>query len=105
MNRLILTLPLLLLAACASETITGDESGPIVEAPAEPGFPGPTGDDPCGAYDYKSFVGTNIAAVTMPAELNARVLRPGQITTMEYISGRMTIRVDEDGVIQSVSCG
>lgn len=35
----------------------------------------------------------------------ARVLKPGQMVTMEYIEGRLNIHVDERNVIVRVACG
>lgn len=59
----------------------------------------------CPADDYQGFVGSNIAAVTYPSDLRARVQRPGTVVTMEYDPTRMNIHVDEDGVITKVNCG
>ncbi len=61
--------------------------------------------DTCGAADYQSLVGGNIAATTLPSDLNDRVIRPGDIVTQEYRPDRINFRVDESGVIQSVTCG
>lgn len=35
----------------------------------------------------------------------ARVLKPGQMVTMEYLEGRLNINVDEKNVITDVRCG
>ena len=35
----------------------------------------------------------------------ARVLKPGQMVTMEYRAGRLNIDVDEKNVIKNVRCG
>lgn len=35
----------------------------------------------------------------------ARVLKPGQMVTMEYLEGRLNIYVDERNVITRVACG
>jgi hypothetical protein len=34
-----------------------------------------------------------------------RVLRPGQVVTMEFSAGRVDVRVDTDNVVLGVSCG
>ena len=34
-----------------------------------------------------------------------RVLRPGQVVTMEFSAGRVDVRVDADNVVLGVSCG
>jgi hypothetical protein len=66
----------------------------------EPGI-----DDACGADDYAGLVGANIAAVTLPADLNARILGPDDAATMDFIPDRLNILTDEDGVILSLDCG
>lgn len=35
----------------------------------------------------------------------ARILRPGQMTTMEYLAERLNLRVDEKGKVLDVNCG
>lgn len=35
----------------------------------------------------------------------ARVIKPGQMVTMEYIEGRLNIDVDESNVIVNLRCG
>jgi hypothetical protein len=35
----------------------------------------------------------------------ARVLKPGQMVTMEYIEGRLNVYVDEANVIKQIRCG
>ena len=35
----------------------------------------------------------------------ARVLRPGQIVTMEFMSGRLNVNVDEKNRVKSFTCG
>lgn len=35
----------------------------------------------------------------------ARVLRPGQIVTMEYLNGRLNVNVDEKNKVKSFNCG
>ncbi|HEX7695446.1 MAG TPA: I78 family peptidase inhibitor [Sphingomonas sp.] len=35
----------------------------------------------------------------------ARVLRPGQIVTMEYLNGRLNVNVDEKNRVKSFTCG
>lgn len=59
----------------------------------------------CGADGYQSLVGRPLAAVSLPADLPQRVIRPGEIVTMEYRADRLTIDVDESGTVTSVRCG
>jgi uncharacterized protein YuzE len=34
-----------------------------------------------------------------------RVLKPGQIVTMEYLNGRLNVNVDEKNKVKSFTCG
>ncbi len=61
--------------------------------------------DECGAGDYQSLVGSSIAAVTLPADLNHRVIGPDDAYTMDYRPDRLNIYTDEDGIITEVKCG
>lgn len=75
-----------------------------------PNIPGLSGDDidptdPCGAQDYTSLLGSPLAAVTLPADLNDRVLRPGDLATTDYDPSRLNIELDEGGTIIGLSCG
>ncbi len=88
---LLSTLAVAALAACAEP----------VTPPPEPLPDGGT----CGAAGYASLVGRPLAAVTLPAELPQRVIRPGEMVTMEFRADRLTIEVDEAGTITAVRCG
>lgn len=59
----------------------------------------------CPAADYASLVGTNMAAVTLPADLKRRMIGPDTIVTMDYKPERLNIYTDEDGVVERVACG
>ena len=61
--------------------------------------------DACGARGYRALVGTDLAAVTIPSDLEARIIQPGDLVTQEYRPGRLNIRVVESGRILSVRCG
>ncbi|MFQ6553680.1 I78 family peptidase inhibitor [Aestuariibius insulae] len=90
-------IPIFLLALAACEpapSVTGDVEGLDKLTP-----------DTCGAEDYQTLVGQNIASATFPADLNDRVIRPGDIVTQEYRPDRVNFRVNDTGVIQSVTCG
>ena len=67
----------------------------------------PPRDDPdaCGASRYQSLIGANIAAVSLPADLNDRIIRPGDIVTMDYNVNRINFRLDEAGRIIAIDCG
>ena len=83
MKRLLPMLPILaLVSACQSETASG-----------------------CGAEDYGWLVGQQLAAVTLPADLGARIVGPDSIVTTDFRPDRLNISVDGSGVIDRVYCG
>ncbi len=86
--RALLILAALPLAACMTE------EPPAAEAP-----------DTCGMAAYSSFVGTNVAAVTLPADKPVRVLKQGQPMTLEFLAERLNIETDDDGIILRLFCG
>lgn len=61
--------------------------------------------DLCGASGYQSFLGTNVAAINLPAGLNHRIIGPGDGYTRDYIRERLNIFTDENGDIIEVRCG
>lgn len=75
------------------------------DVPVQSGEGGPRPADTCGADDYAGLVGTPIAAVTLPAELGARVIGPGDVVTTDFVPERLNIEVDEDGVVTGLRCG
>ncbi|KQI68270.1 Peptidase inhibitor I78 family protein [Loktanella sp. DSM 29012] len=62
-------------------------------------------DDGCGAAGYAGLLGQNIAAVTLPADLNHRVIGPNQMVTMDYVESRVNFETDIVGTIMRVTCG
>ena len=74
-------------------------------APALPAAPPPSPDDPCGADAYAGLVGANVAAITLPADLNARIVGPDTIVTMDHRPERLNIQTDADGTIIALRCG
>ena len=77
-----------LLAACGSATGTVED-----------------GEDACGASGYQALVGAPLAAVTLPADLGARIIREGDAVTMDFNAERMNIEVDAEGRVTRVFCG
>lgn len=61
--------------------------------------------DTCGAEGYQWLVGQQLAAVTLPAKAEMRIIEPGMAVTMDYKADRMNVRLDETGAIMSVTCG
>lgn len=102
MHRALTTLALLsTLAACASSTPPVETGGPLP----------PQADGSCNADAAQSFVGkpadaqnTEQARIAAGADV-ARVLKPGQVVTMEYRQGRLNLDVDASNTITGVRCG
>ena len=86
---------LALLAGCNGAEEPGDDPGRVVDVE----------ENACGADGYQGLLGSNIAAVTLPADLNQRIIAPGTMVTMDYIPTRLNIRTDAEGVIVEVYCG
>ena len=61
--------------------------------------------DPCGAKGYSTLLGGTLAAVTLPMDLNDRVVRPGDSVTMDYDPTRLNFELNENDVIVGLSCG
>ncbi|APZ53869.1 I78 family peptidase inhibitor [Salipiger abyssi] len=59
----------------------------------------------CNPSDYAALVGQNIAAVTLPAGEEIRVLREGQPATTDFNPARLNIETDEAGMVLRVFCG
>jgi hypothetical protein len=102
------------LAACAppaKETAGETPSPQESDAGAVDAQDGPpvTTPDPvpgdCDAAAYQSLIGTNVAAVTLPADLVHRIYKEGDAVTMDYRPDRLNIVTDENGVIIEVKCG
>ncbi len=85
MIRLLLVL-VPLVAACAAPDRAPPESG-------------------CGASGYQSLLGSNIAAITLPGDLGARIYRRGDPVTMDHRPDRLNIETDDLGQVLSVHCG
>lgn len=88
----------LAMSACASTTpATGGDNPPVA--------------DSCNADAARSALGkTATPEVVEQARKDAgaqvaRVLKPGQMVTMEYMEGRLNIDVDANNVIKNVRCG
>lgn len=104
--RLLLLMSLLpLLAGC-----TGMAAPPSRdEAPLPPKVT--TGADSCGAGRVQDRVGRRFAdplGASMLEESGAaaiRVMHPGQAYTLEYRADRLSVRLDEEGMITTIGCG
>ena len=80
-------------------------------APLPPPQPGPTPDRECNAAAAQSLIGreTSPALIDEARRLSGaravRVLRPGQMVTMEYRADRLNIRIDTREKVLALSCG
>lgn len=89
---------LLLLAACVTEGGSGPAPGPAPD-------PAPVA-DACGASGLQGLVGQQASTLdTMRFAQRMRVIRPGQMVTMDYSEARLNIAVDEAERITRVYCG
>ena len=59
----------------------------------------------CGGEDYRWLLGQNIAAVTLPAGPNIRVIGPDDMVTMDYAPARLNVEYDDAGTITRLRCG
>lgn len=88
--------------AAADATAPTDEAGKATEAP-------PIGS--CDATQVQSLVGqTYTEALGSQAQQDAaareiRVLRPGEMTTMDFVGERLNVEIDEKNVVSGVRCG
>lgn len=91
---------LLALTACASprDTTAVDAATPTVT-------------ERCDATRVQSFVGQTATTELMEraradaGAATARTLKPDQMVTLEYLEGRLNLRVDESNVVTSIDCG
>lgn len=100
MRRALFALVCLPIFAACTSTPPVDTGGPLPPQTAR-----------CDAGAAQSFVGKNAdAPVVEQARIAAgadvaRVLKPGQVVTMEYRDGRLNINVDARNTITGVRCG
>ena len=88
MRKLFVTVACLAaLGACAQTTSGGGDA-----------------EDTCGAAEYEALIGTNVAAVTFPADRNIRIIGPNQVVTQDFSAERLNVITDADGVITSLRC-
>jgi hypothetical protein len=78
---------------------------PAAEAPAAPMTAAEaTAQDTCGASGYRAMVGSNVAAITLPAGLNHRIIAPDSVVTQDFNPQRINFITDANGAITSVEC-
>jgi len=95
----------LLAAACTPPAETPPPEQPVAEQPALPQTAAEaTAQDTCGAAQYRSLVGSNFAAVTLPAESNIRIVQPDTMVTQDFSPQRINMIVGADGIITGFEC-
>lgn len=67
--------------------------------------PPPAEAQACSPLAWASLVGTPVAALSLPAGLEHRIYRRGDMVTADYIENRLNIVTDAGGTIVEVSCG
>ena len=91
----ILVSVILLLAACAT---------PATHAP--PAVAGQCNADAAQAHVGHAASAEMVEAARKDAGADrVRTLRPGQAVTMEYLAGRLNVRVDDADVVAELTCG
>jgi hypothetical protein len=108
MRTLLTACAVLALAACGQTTAPATTETPATtEAPATTApltAAEATAQDTCGASQYASLVGSNFAAVTLPAGANIRIIQPNQPVTQDFSAERLNIVTDANGIITSLEC-
>ncbi|WP_341367975.1 I78 family peptidase inhibitor [Yoonia sp. BS5-3] len=73
--------------------------------PAAPVLPD-AGEDSCGATNYAALVGQDATALEKTLILGmVRVIRPGDIVTMDFRSARINFAIGADETITRIYCG
>ncbi|QLQ17502.1 MAG: hypothetical protein HZT43_00205 [Exiguobacterium profundum] len=79
-------------------------------AACEPGVGGTEGsyrpvEDSCGAAGLQMWVGQPLSGLAaLPLDQPMRVLKPGQVMTLEYQENRLSVTTD-DATITRLTCG
>lgn len=94
------------LTACGQATTPATTETPVAETTiaAPTNAAEATAQDTCGASQYASLVGSNFAAVTLPAGANIRIIQPNQPVTQDFSAARLNIITDANGIVTSLEC-
>ena len=105
MRVLLMSVALMALAGCGETTITTEEAvAPPAPAAAPTTAAEATAQDTCGAAQYSAMVGSQLAAVTFPAEAGIRIIQPDTVVTQDFRPDRLNVIVDAGGVITGLEC-
>lgn len=93
MRQPLAALALMALAACVPATGGPDPTGGTLE-------------DDCGAASLQYLVGEDVSQVfAMTFTQPVRIIRPGDVVTMDFSAQRLNFRLDENETVVSVDCG
>lgn len=59
----------------------------------------------CPASEYSALIGTNINAATLPLSVTYRTIWPGDLVTEDFVPDRMNVAVNNEGIVQGLTCG
>ena len=59
----------------------------------------------CGAVELQEAVGRNISEIDATTRERARIIRPGQVVTMDFNTARLNIELDGEDRIKRIWCG
>lgn len=104
MRALLLAAAAFTLVACGQSTTPAPEPTPEPVAAAPTTREEATAQDTCGASGYRNMIGTNVAAITLPAGLNHRIIAPNTPVTMDFSAERVNFLTDANGLIPAVEC-
>lgn len=105
MRRVLMSCAVFALAACGQTTNAVD--APVTSEPAAAGpqtAAEATAQDTCGASQYSATIGSNIAAVTFPADSGIRIIQPDSMVTEDFRPNRLNVIVDAAGIITGLEC-
>ncbi len=92
-----------MIAACApvpEDVVTEVDGTPIGASGLEERLP-----DTCNLSNYEGFVGQPLAAVTIPTDVQTRIVRSNSILSQVYEAARVNFHVNDSGTITKVICG
>ena len=99
-------LPLLAaLALAACEPTPGRPTPPGGAPDPGPALPDPS-EDTCGASDLAGLIGQDAGVLDAARFANpVRVIRPGDLVTLDFNPQRLNFELDEAGAIARIRCG
>lgn len=107
----VLTFLPLFLAACAQTPGQGDDVPSAPPPPKVDNVQSPGDETACRLDDIQYAVGTPLGETSSNALARqsgaeqVRVLRPGEAATLDHRPGRLNIHLNDNDVIEELSCG